>query len=183
MALCVLLKTEQKCGKTARFLGGEEEDGERRRRRRWRESYTLHKEPVECISPTRSRIRFLAHNAKQRAEGLWKLWSWGKLRKNSTFLVISLWQAQDSRYVQEGVQFYFSSGWNYQPKSGRSQTETTIMGTLITAELFREICENQSAVAAAVFIIRNRMRPWALVWRFICKQWTQNLRSQLNNRR
>ena len=55
------------------------------------------------------------------------------------------------------------------------------IGTLVAAELFCEIYENQSAVAAAVFIIWNRMRPWALVWQFICKQWTQNLCSQLNN--
>ena len=60
-------------------------------------------------------------------------------------------------------------------------TESTIIGTLVAAGLFSEICKNQSAVAAAVFIIWNSLRPWALVWQFICKQWTQHLCSLLNN--
>ena len=48
---------------------------------KWRDrkSYSLHKEPPGCISPhpqPQSQIRFLAYNAKQRAERLSKIWSW-----------------------------------------------------------------------------------------------------------
>lgn len=38
-------------------------------------------------------------------------------------------------------------------QSRADHRQSTIIGTLVAAELFREIYENQSAVAAAVFII------------------------------
>ena len=41
-----------------------------------RRAYSLHKEPVGCISPPRSQIWLLAHGAKQRVDGLSKIWSW-----------------------------------------------------------------------------------------------------------
>ena len=39
-------------------------------------AYSLHKEPVGCISPPRSQTWLLAHSAKQRVDGLSKIWSW-----------------------------------------------------------------------------------------------------------
>ena len=45
-------------------------------KQRERETYSLHKEPIGCISPPPSQILFLSHNARQTAEVLWKIWSW-----------------------------------------------------------------------------------------------------------
>ena len=45
-----------------------------RKKKRERESYSLHKEPIGCINPPMSRIQYLAHTAKQRAEGVIKIW-------------------------------------------------------------------------------------------------------------